>query len=516
MWRTAIGLIKRILGLGLAAIGLSGLQAFGGELKIEVSDKDRAPLPCRVHLADSEGKSIRAPGLPFWRDHFVCAGRVSLTLPAGHYTYAIERGPEYGTSVGRVEVGEDATAVLRTQLVRLTNLREAGWQSGDLHVHRKPEEIELLMRAEDLDVAPVITWWNKRSLWQDRDVPSRTLTRFGLGRMYDIMAGEDEREGGAILYFGLTKPLEIRDAQREIPSSLEYVRQARTAQPDCWLDIEKPFWWDVPMWLASGELNSIGLANNHMCRSSMYESEAWGKPRDAERLPAPRGNGFWTQEVYYHILNCGLRIPPSAGSASGVLPNPVGYNRVYVQVGKQAGQVDPPTRWRRWWEGLRAGRSFVTNGPLLLCRANDAHPGKEFQAADRVEIEFQVRLAGRDRVEQLELIHNGETVQRIPCGSSSGEFVFRHEFTASGWFLVRAIADVKHTFRFASTAPWYVSLEQHPFVVQRESAEFFKQWTDERINRVRKNVTDPDSLRRVLEDHEEARLFWADRVNQSR
>ena len=39
-------------------------------------------------------------------------------------------------------------------------------------------------------------------------------------------------------------------------------------------------------------------------------------------------DGYWTQDIYYALLNCGLRIPPSAGSASGVLPNPVGYNRV--------------------------------------------------------------------------------------------------------------------------------------------------------------------------------------------
>src|SRR3712207_9493398 len=69
------------------------------------------------------------------------------------------------------------------------------------------------------------------------------------------------------------------------------------------------------------------LFRSHMCRDRMFESEAWGKPRLVERLPAPRGNGFWTQEIYYHLLNAGLRLPPSAGSASGVLPNPVGYNR---------------------------------------------------------------------------------------------------------------------------------------------------------------------------------------------
>src|SRR5690606_24056049 len=126
--------------------------------------------------------------------------------------------------------------------------------------------------------------------------------------------------------------------------------------PAVWIDIEKPFWWDVPLWLASGKMDSIGLANNHMCRSQMYESEAWGRPRDTDRLPSPRGNGQWTQEIYYHILNSGIRIPPSAGSASGVLPNPVGYNRVYAH-------LDQPFSERAWFEAIRQGRSFVTNGP---------------------------------------------------------------------------------------------------------------------------------------------------------
>src|SRR5439155_9501505 len=55
--------------------------------------------------------------------------------------------------------------------------------------------------------------------------------------------------------------------------------------------------------------------------------------------------------------DCGLRLPPSAGSASGVLPNPVGYDRVYVH-------LDGELSYERWWEALRAGRVFVSNGPL--------------------------------------------------------------------------------------------------------------------------------------------------------
>ncbi len=136
---------------------------------------------------------------------------------------------------------------------------------------------------------------------------------------------------------------------------MAFVAAALKANDEAWIDIEKPFWWDVPVWLASGKLKSIGLANNHMCRDRMYEDEAWGKPRPADRLPPPLGSGYGTQQIYYHVLNAGLRVPPSAGSASGVLPNPVGYNRVYVHLDKELTYAD-------WWQGLRAGRCFVTNG----------------------------------------------------------------------------------------------------------------------------------------------------------
>src|SRR5437879_3848325 len=184
------------------------------------------------------------------------------------------------------------------------------------------------------------------------------------------------------------------------------LRESRT-HADVHVDVEKPFWWDVPVWLASGQIDTLGIANNHMCRSTVYPDEAWGKPRDIERLPVPRGNGYWTQEIYYHALNCGLRIAPSAGSASGVLPNPVGYNRVYVH-------IDGPPSYEKWFEGLRAGRTFVTNGPLLRVTANGRLPGHVFKAPDEIDVELSGILEGRDRVEEVEIIRDGRVLQKIP------------------------------------------------------------------------------------------------------
>src|SRR5207245_805797 len=125
------------------------------------------------------------------------------------------------------------------------------------------EDLELLMQSEDLHVVPVITWWNDRNRWTQGKLPADPLVRLDGNRFYDVMAGEDEREGGALLFFHLRRPLPLAGSSREYPSPMQFVTQARR-QPGAWIDMEKPFWWDVPTWVASGQVDSIGLANNHM------------------------------------------------------------------------------------------------------------------------------------------------------------------------------------------------------------------------------------------------------------
>jgi hypothetical protein len=494
--------------MGLFSIGqVSAIAEETGRVELRVVGEDDTELPCRIHLYDKAGKAVRAPGLPFWRDHFVCPGTVELDLQPGRYRFEIERGPEFRRQTGQVDVVAGKTKELNVKLRRLINLASQGWFSGDLHVHRPISEIELLMKSEDLNIAPVITWWNNRNLWKQGDLPSRTLKSIGSNRFYDVMAGEDEREGGALLFFHLKRPLEITGSTREFPSPMKFVAEARKNK-NVWIDIEKPFWWDVPIWLASGHVNSIGIANNHMCRSQMYESEAWGRPRDSNQLPAPRGNGYWTQEIYYHILNSGLRIPPSAGSASGVLPNPVGYNRVYVYTGKEFS-------YQSWWEGLKAGRSFVTNGPLLLAKANGQVPGSIFRATrgGEVGIQLSAEIVANDNVPQIEIIKNGKVVRSVAVESIKNGNLGMLKFQESGWFLLRAITDNKRTFRFASTAPFFVEIGDQR--ISRRSVKFFIDWIDERMQRVPLKLKDKNQLKEVLEHHQAAKRFWQDRLRQA-
>ena len=138
-------------------------------LEIQVVDAAGQRLPCRVHLQDASGTAQKkAERLPFWHDHFVCPGLVRLSLEPGMYTYEIERGPEYRPARGTVNLPGGNPKTLAVELARIANLAERGWWSGELHVHRPLEDMPLLMRAEDLHVAPVITWWNGRNLWRDR------------------------------------------------------------------------------------------------------------------------------------------------------------------------------------------------------------------------------------------------------------------------------------------------------------------------------------------------------------
>src|SRR5262245_21790188 len=398
-----------LLALGLLVSSGAGAKDETGRVEISVVDRaTRKPVPCRVHLKDSKGKGLKADKLPFWNDHFVCKGEVALDLSPGKYTVEIERGPEYSLGSDSITLAAGRTKKLSVELKRLVNMPAKGWWPGDTHVHRPVEDIELLMRAEELHVAPVITWWNKRNLWAKAKLPDEPLVKFDGNRFYHTMAGEDEREGGALLYFHLKRPLAITEATREFPSPLKFAQEARKHK-GVWIEAEKPFWWDVPVWFAARQVDSVGIAHNHMCRDRMYETEAWGKPRVVERYPAPRGNGYWSQDIYYRLLNCGLRIPPTAGSASGVLPNPVGYNRVYVHVGKELS-------WEKWWEGLRAGRSFVTNGPMLRVTANGELPGHVFSAAadKEVKVELKGDLITRDKIRFLEIVKDGEVSARVP------------------------------------------------------------------------------------------------------
>ena len=72
---------------------------------------------------------------------------------------------------------------------------------------------------------------------------------------------------------------------------MKFLVQARQQQ-GVWVDVEKPFWYDMPVWLASGMVNSIGIAHNHMQRDGVYRAKPGGVPATSRGCPTRRGTGF--------------------------------------------------------------------------------------------------------------------------------------------------------------------------------------------------------------------------------
>ena len=499
--------------LAMAVLLASSANVLGvaleGEVEVIVVDKTTSKeIAVRMHLKDRRGRPVIPRGTVGWKDHFVFNGRILLKLRPGAYTFELERGPEYRVRSGHFMIERGAEDTHTLELERFVDMKKEGWWCGDLHVHRPLKDIELLMRAEDLHIAPVITWWNKNNAWAETQTPDTLLHQFDTNRFYHVMAGEDEREGGALLYFNLDQPLPIQDADREFPSPVQFLDMARE-HASAHIDIEKPFWWDMPTWVATGKIDSIGLANNHMCRSEVLGNEAWGKPRDTKFYPGTHGNGRWTQDIYYHLLNCGLRIPPSAGSASGVLPNPVGYNRVYVH-------CEGELTYDKWFEGLREGKVVVTNGPLLRPRVNGQLPGHVFTASqgETIELRPSLNLSVREKVEYLEIVKNGRVEREVRLAEykAAGWQLPTLEFEESGWMLIRAVTNNQDTFRFASTGPYYVEIGQQPRI-SKASAQFFHDWVYERARRIK--IEKPERRDEVIEPHRAARDFWKDLIGRA-
>jgi hypothetical protein len=174
-------------------------------------------------------------------------------------------------------------------------------------------------------------------------------------------------------------------------------------------------------------------------------------------------------------------------------------------------QLEGEPTMAKWLAGVKAGRSFVSNGPLLRVKVNGQLPGHVFKSdAGSLDLTIEGLLDSRDPIERIELVRNGRAEEiKLPAKVTLNE---------SGWFLVRAFTTLTNTFRFASTAPFHVELNgarQSP--EQRESAGFFVKWCDERLATLNTNAQINAGQRaQVVKPWLEARAFWLTKADEAR
>jgi len=505
MWRKTF----RWLGV-VAVLCARTLWAADGVLELNVVDRDSSqPLAVRMHLKNAAGKPVLPPKTAAFHDHFAFADKISLKLPTGNYTFEIERGPEYLWRQGNFRIDTFANDSKTIDLKRFADLSKEGWWSGDLDVRRPLEQMELLLQAEDLHVAPVTTWWNGKSDLKSPPPADKLLVTVDQNRCYHQLGCGDSRAGGTLLFLNGAEPPYAKPAAPEYPPNVELALATR--KTGAWVDAQRPFDWDLPVLVAHAAIDSLEVHNRHQGRDTVIDNENNGKPRNKSSFAGLTGNGRWSQQIYYHLLNCGLRIPPSAGSGSGQALNPVGYNRVYVYLNESF-------TYQRWWTALAAGRCFVTNGPLLRAAVEGQAPGHVFYSSgDPFEFNVGLTLSVRspDKISYLEVVKNGEVVisQRLDEWKKNEGRLPPVVFKESGWFLIRAVCDTPKTYRHAMTAPYYVEIGEKKRRISKSSSQFFLDWVMERARQLK--IEDEQQRQVVLGYHRVARDYFQKLIDQA-
>jgi hypothetical protein len=135
---------------------------------------------------------------------------------------------------------------------------------------------------------------------------------------------------------------------------------------------------------------------------------------------------------WYRLLNAGVRLPPVGGSGKDSNRIPIGAVRTYAK-------LDPgeSLSYKAWIEAVRAGRTFVTTGPVL-----------RFDAAGRAAAESLTAF------ERLEVVADGRVIATA-AASPGPRWAAAVEFSPpadAGWLAARCVGGPG----FAHTAPVYV------------------------------------------------------------
>jgi hypothetical protein len=175
-------------------------------------------------------------------------------------------------------------------------------------------------------------------------------------------------------------------------------------------------------------------------------------------------------DVWYALLNCGVRLPASTGSDWFVCSS----NRVYVHTGAggdhshyhaddhtHAPGTEPHTHYRRWLDGLGAGTSFITNGPVISIEVEGKHPGDSLPAGGGASPAVTVTWRAAQPIQRIELIRNGRVVERAGMEEGRTEGSARWTIAplrAGEWLAARCFGNGRTSYGhvlWAHTSPIY-------------------------------------------------------------
>ncbi|MAT14888.1 MAG: hypothetical protein CMJ46_06410 [Planctomyces sp.] len=449
-----------------------------GTLQLDVVDaRTGEPLLCRVNVVGSDGNHYE-PGESTLRPYslqrlgnrkekgpyryygwfFYSRGNESIPVPAGRTRIEIWKGFEWQPMSLSLDIEPGKTKSAEIRLSRKVDMADRGYYSGDPHIHlerKTDEQDELifdLLEAEDIRYGQILCFGDTRKY-----SPTMTgqmapqLRGIGNGSIrsrgdYSIISGQEYRceTYGHILLLG---------AQRIVDAD------GPMTDPNNW-----PLFGGV-----ADETHTLGGQAIHA--HGGYEKEIYAdfaqEATDGVELlqfAVYRGIGL---EGWYHILNAGYRFP-AIGASDYPFCRALGDCRTYAWIDSRSPDITD------WNDAVRAGRSFMTTGPVVEMTVNGKRPGEELALDAPADGPASVRVSIKGYslvsfLEELQLIHQGEIVEKKQLFGTERTGHFRWEVDLpvekSSWIAFRgwgkSVSGRENTE--VHTNPVYVSVDGKPY-----------------------------------------------------
>ena len=485
-----------------------------GHLSITILDPSGRPTPARVSVTGEDGRAyapdnawMRAEdnfvrsGSAFETHYFHSSGKAELTVPEGRIQVEVTKGFEYQVERESVISSPHARLVIRFKPLQIPQDAHSRWASADLHVHMNyggayrntPTNLVAQQTAEDLFLVEDLVV-NKEQRIPDiayfRTTPDPASTP-----NHWLLYGQEFHTSywGHLGLLNLTHNFLLPDyatygntaASSLFPTNAVVANLAH--QQRALLGYAHPF--DIEVDPATDPTLTHGEPLDEALELPV--DAALGKVDYIEVL------GFsdhrMTASVWYRLLNCRFHLPAGAGSDTmanyASLRGPVGLTRVYAAVPKDM------TGTASWFDSLKHGRTFATNGPLLGFTLGGKAVGEELKLpAGENKVMFTAWLRSFVPVDHLEVVCNGRVVGDLKLNGDRQSTDVKNTVSISqtGWCVLRASSDqpehpVLDDYVYATTSPVYVSVEGS-VPKPADDAAYFIAWIDRLVEAAKANM----------------------------
>ena len=429
-----------------------------GTLTVRTS-VDGRPSPARITaFVDAGGRHPAFPDGQVWFDgqnglvYSYSPGEVSFEVPAGPVEVGAVRGLETPAVEADAVVRPGETTVVTLDLEDVFD--GDGWTSGDQHFHLNYggpyaltlEDLRPVLEGEGLDVGtPLVANLDTRYVddehWGHDLEGERPMLDFGQ-EVRSHFFGHVGLVGTETLFdpwiWGPGYSVYGRDDRLNSDVTAHARRQGGIATYVHPIGDRDPFGPQVgyvpAMLVADGVLGDL----------------------DGLEVVCLWTDDLGTSEMWYRLLNLGRVVVPMAGS--DVMSN---FHRTMAP-GTARAYVRTDGDLEDFYDGLAAGQSFVTTGPMLDLEVGGAGPGGVVKDG---MTEWTLSLSSAVHVDHVEVVVNGRVVQTLgglEDGATQREYRGTVDLPKAGWVAARAVGDgpagwpSMAAYPFAHTAPVWV------------------------------------------------------------